>query len=127
MLLTRRLGRAVRRSGIVSWVHRRCKHKLVFCGTPDVAARSLSLLLEDSRHASADWEVVAVVTQPATMMGRGKKRKLTASPVANAATEAGIPVFAPESARDEEFLTILEGIAPDVCVTAAYGQWLPRR
>jgi len=42
--------------------------------------------------------------------------------------ELGISrILTPASARDDEFLTELEGLAPDLCVTAAYGQYLPRR
>lgn len=103
------------------------KQKLVFLGTPEVAAQSLSTLINAAKAPDAEFEVAAVVTQPATMMGRGKKRKLTPSAVAQVAEAAGIEVLAPAKAKDDEFLSALEALAPDLCVTAAYGQWLPKR
>jgi len=103
------------------------KSKLIFLGTPEVAAHSLSTLLEASAAPDASWEVAAVVTQPAQMMGRGSKRVLTPSPVAALAQSAGVQVFAPEKAKDDAFLSALEEIEPCLCITAAYGQWLPKR
>ena len=46
------------------------KQKLVFLGTPEVAAQSLSTLIDAAKAPDAEFEVTAVVTQPATMMGR---------------------------------------------------------
>ena len=103
------------------------KSKLVFLGTPEVAAQTLGLLLEASAAPGASWEVAAVVTQPAQMMGRGSKRVLTPSPVAAIAESAGLLVLAPEKAKDDAFLAALEAMQPCLCVTAAYGQWLPKR
>ena len=100
-------------------------------GTPEVAARSLEKLAELSRQSAATgtevWKVCAVVTQPAQLQGRGSKRVLAPSPVAKAAEALGIPVLSPEKAKDEAFLLKLEAMQPDLCITAAYGQWLPKR
>ena len=93
--------------------------RIVFGGTPDVAIPSLDALA-DSRH-----ELVAVVTRPDAPSGRGKK--LTASPVAQRATELGIEVLKPQRPRDEEFVTRLSEIAPDSCPVVAYGALLPQR
>ena len=76
--------------------------------------------LADSRH-----DLVAVVTRPDAPSGRGKK--LTASPVAQRATELGIEVLKPQRPRDEEFVTRLTEIAPDSCPVVAYGALLPQR
>jgi len=44
------------------------------------------------------------------------------------AEELGIDVLCPEKARDKEFLDALENeVKPDLCITAAYGQYLPKR
>ena len=93
--------------------------RIVFGGTPDVAIPSLDALA-DSRH-----DLVAVVTRPDAPSGRGKK--LTASPVAQHATELGIEVLRPQRPRDEEFVGRLTEIAPDSCPVVAYGALLPQR
>jgi methionyl-tRNA formyltransferase len=93
--------------------------RIVFGGTPDVAIPSLDALA-DSRH-----KLVAVVTRPDAPSGRGKK--LTASPVAQRATELGIEVLKPQRPRDEEFVGRLTEIAPDSCPVVAYGALLPQR
>jgi methionyl-tRNA formyltransferase len=91
--------------------------RLVFAGTPEVAVPSLDALLE-SQH-----EVVAVVTRPDAPAGRG--RKLTPSPVAARAAEAGIEVLKPAKPRDPEFLGRLEELAPECCPVVAYGALVP--
>jgi methionyl-tRNA formyltransferase len=93
--------------------------RIVFGGTPNVAVPSLDALA-DSRH-----DLVAVVTRPDAPSGRGKK--LTASPVAQRATELGIEVLRPLRPRDEEFVSRLTEIAPDSCPVVAYGALLPQR
>jgi methionyl-tRNA formyltransferase len=93
--------------------------RIVFGGTPNVAIPSLDALA-DSHH-----ELVAVVTRPDAPSGRGKK--LTASPVAQRATERGIEVLKPQRPRDEEFVSRLSEIAPDSCPVVAYGALLPQR
>ncbi|MCO5967161.1 methionyl-tRNA formyltransferase [Actinoallomurus soli] len=92
--------------------------RLVFAGTPDTAVPALEALLE-SRH-----EVVAVVTRPDAPAGRG--RRLTPSPVAQRAAEAGVEVLRPAKVKDPEFLDRLREIAPDCCPVVAYGALIPR-
>jgi methionyl-tRNA formyltransferase len=91
--------------------------KIVFFGTPEFAVPSLRALL------SSEHEVLAVVTQPDRQSGRG--RKLKSPPVKEAASGSGIPVSQPERVKDPLFLKQLADLAPDVIVTAAYGQILP--
>ena len=43
------------------------------------------------------------------------------------AEEIGLPLFTPPNAKDEDFLSALEEMQPDLCITAAYGCFLPRR
>ncbi|WP_435128127.1 methionyl-tRNA formyltransferase [Actinacidiphila sp. bgisy144] len=93
--------------------------KLVFAGTPEVAVPALDALIASDRH-----EVVAVVTRPDAVAGRG--RKLVASPVAQRAEEAGIEVLKPARPRDEDFLARLREIGPDCCPVVAYGALLPK-
>lgn len=92
--------------------------KIVFAGTPEFAVPPLKALLE-SGH-----EILGVYTQPDRPAGRG--RKLTASPVKLLATEADLPVFQPESLKDEESQSTLRALQPDLMVVVAYGLILPR-
>jgi methionyl-tRNA formyltransferase len=78
----------------------------------------LRALLE-SRH-----EVVAVLTRPDAPAGRGRHERR--SPVAAQAAEAGIPVLAPGSPREPDFLAALAALEPDCCPVVAYGALLPR-
>ncbi|WP_459546965.1 methionyl-tRNA formyltransferase [Nocardia sp. X0981] len=91
--------------------------RVVFAGTPEPAVPSLRRLLE-SRH-----EVVAVVTRPDAVAGRG--RKLKRSPVGQLADEHGIPVLTPRKPAEPEFAEVLTELAPDCCPVVAYGALLP--
>ena len=99
--------------------------RVIFLGTPDVAAQSLTLLMDAAAAGrGGSFEVVGVVTQPPARSGRGQQ--LVPSPVQALAEERGIEVLAPVSAKDEGFLAALEAIEPDMCITAAYGNFLPK-
>lgn len=91
---------------------------VVFMGTPDFAVPSLRALLEEGVN------VVAVVTQPDRPKGR--KRELTPTPVKAEAASRGIPVLQPNKLRDPEAVAALAAYQPDLIVTAAYGQILPK-
>ncbi len=93
--------------------------RIVFAGTPDPAVPSLARLLASPRH-----EVVAVVTRPDAVAGRG--RKVTRSPVGLLADEHGIEVLTPARASDPDFLARLTELAPDCAPVVAYGALLPR-
>jgi len=92
--------------------------RLVFAGTPDFAVPSLRACL------ASGAEVVAVYTQPDRPAGRG--RKLAASPVKQAALEAGIAVEQPETLRDKAARARLAAYAPDLMIVVAYGLILPK-
>ncbi len=93
--------------------------RLVFAGTPEVAVVSLESVLK-SRH-----EVLAVVTRPDAVAGRG--HRLTPSPVSQAAIEHGIPVLTPIKPSEPEFITALQDLAPDCCPVVAYGALIPQK
>lgn len=93
--------------------------RVVFMGTPDIAATCLKRILADG------FEVVGVYTQPDRPKGRGMK--LTASPVKEVALEAGIQVFQPESFREDETVEELKALKPDICAVVAYGRILPQK
>lgn len=86
-------------------------------GTPDFAVFSLEALI-----ASGE-DVIAAVTQPDKVQGRGYK--LTPSPVKVCAERHGIPVLTPRTLRGEEFAAELERLAPELIVVAAFGKILP--
>jgi len=102
------------------------KARIVFLGTPDVAATTLQTLVHESRKENSPYAIVSVVTQPPKR--RKRRGKEEPSPVGLMADQLQIPVLCPEKAKDEDFLTLLETqIRPDLCITAAYGQYLPKR
>ncbi|GAQ88770.1 methionyl-tRNA formyltransferase [Klebsormidium nitens] len=104
------------------------KRRVVFLGTPEVAAGVLRRLLEEAAKENSLFEITAVVSQPAAKQGRG--RKLLPSSVSALALESGLPedrLLCPDTAREEAFLERLSDLAPDLCVTAAYGNILPNK
>jgi methionyl-tRNA formyltransferase len=92
--------------------------RIVFMGTPDFSVPTLAEIL------GAGHEVVAAYTQPSRPAGRGMAER--ASPVAEFAASANIPVKSPESLKgageQEEFASL----RADVAVVIAYGLLLPR-
>jgi len=93
--------------------------RVVFMGTPDIAATCLKKILADG------FEVVGVYTQPDRPKGRGMK--LVASPVKEVALAHNIPVFQPEHFREDETVQQLAELKPDICAVVAYGRILPQR
>ena len=79
--------------------------RVVFMGTPDIAATCLKQILADG------FEVVGVYTQPDRPKGRGMK--LVASPVKEVALAHEIPVFQPENFRDSATVEQLKALKPD--------------
>lgn len=93
--------------------------KIVFMGTPAFSVPVLEGLIE------AGYEVLAVVTQPDRPVGR--KRILTAPPVKEAALKHDLTVLQPEKISGSEEMEKVIALAPDLIVTAAFGQFLPER
>lgn len=90
--------------------------RIVFMGTPDFAVPVLQKIIENK------YEVVLVVTQPDRPKGR--KKIITPPPVKEEALKHGIKVFQPEKLKDE--FQPLADARPDLIITAAYGQILPK-
>ena len=88
---------------------------IVFMGTPDFSVRILEAV-----HVT--YGVDLVVTQPDRKVGR--KKIVTPPPVKMKAEELGIPVFQPRRIKTD-FAPIVE-LKPDLIITAAYGQIVPR-
>ncbi|MHA4849815.1 methionyl-tRNA formyltransferase [Rhodococcus sp. MSC1_016] len=94
--------------------------RLVFAGTPEPAVPSLERLIRSARH-----EVVAVITRPDAVAGRG--RKVVRSPIGALADAHGIEVLTPERPSDPEFLARLTDLAPECAPVVAYGALLPQK
>ncbi|MBQ9762203.1 MAG: methionyl-tRNA formyltransferase [Oscillospiraceae bacterium] len=92
--------------------------RVVFMGTPDIAATCLKKIIADG------FEVVAAYTQPDRPKGRGMK--LVASPVKEVALANQIPVYQPENFKSEETVQQLRDLNPDLCAVVAYGRILPQ-
>lgn len=91
--------------------------RIVFAGTPDFAALSLSALLA-SQH-----DVIKVITQPDRPAGRGKK--VVFNDTKQLALEHGIPVWQPQNLREPSVVEQLAALQPDVLVVVAYGVIIP--
>ena len=93
------------------------KLNIIFAGTPDFAANHLQALI------TADFNVVAVYSQPDRPAGRGKK--LTASAVKEVALANDIAVYQPENFKQAESVEQLAALNADLMIVVAYGLILP--
>jgi methionyl-tRNA formyltransferase len=91
--------------------------KIVFFGTPEFAIPSLQSLIK------ADFNVVAVVTQPDKPVGR--KQTITSPPVKNLAQKYNIPTWQPEKITPP-YDPLLKKGGVDLFVIVAYGKILPQ-
>jgi len=91
--------------------------QIIFAGTPEFAAVTLEALLH-SPH-----KIKAVYTQPDRPAGRGQK--LTPSPVKELAIKNHLPVYQPQTLRDEQEQKKLADLQADVMIVVAYGLLLP--
>ncbi|MBH1941348.1 methionyl-tRNA formyltransferase [Mobilitalea sibirica] len=92
--------------------------KLIFMGTPDFAAVILKKMIE------VGHEVIAVVTQPDKVKGRGKE--MSFPPVKEVALEHNLKVYQPTKVREPDFVQKIREMQPEVIVVAAFGQLLPK-
>lgn len=86
--------------------------RIVFMGTPDFAVGVLNALV------AHNYNLLGVVTAPDRPAGRG--RKLQPSAVKSAALGHDLPLWQPESLKDEAFLKELQALNPDVFVVVAF-------
>ena len=93
--------------------------RIIFAGTPDFSVPPLKRLL------NGPHEVISVYTQPDRPAGRG--RRMTPSPVKEAALTAAVPVYQPLNFKAEADLSALEKLHADLMVVVAYGLILPER
>ncbi len=92
---------------------------IVFMGTPEFAVPSLDGLVAEG------YTVLAAVTQADRPKGRG--HTLAAPPVKERALALNIPVLQPDKlSRQPEYVEMLAQLKPDLMVTCAFGQMLPK-
>ncbi len=93
--------------------------RILFMGTPDIAAMSLEALY------AAGHEICGVYTRRDKPVGR--KQILTAPPVKTVALAHGTPVFQPRTLRDGSEDANIQSLAPELIVVVAYGCILPKQ
>lgn len=92
--------------------------RIMFMGTPEISAIALSELI------GSDNEIIAVVTGKDKPRGRGNV--MTPTAVKALALEHGIPVYTPDTLRDEAFAELLHELDPELIAVVAYGKILPK-
>jgi methionyl-tRNA formyltransferase len=98
---------------------------VVFLGSPQCVNVVLQALWDGANTCAVPFDLCAVVSQPPKPV---KNKKDVKTPIHQLAEAIGVDhIMTPDSAKDESFLDALEELAPDVCITAAYGQYLPKR
>ncbi len=93
--------------------------RIVFMGTPEIAATCLD------RLCGAGFAPVGVYTKPDMPKNRGMK--LAMSETKEVALRHELPVFQPTTFKDDAVVEELRGLAPDVIAVVAYGKILPQR
>jgi len=92
--------------------------RIVFMGTPAIAATCLARLTEDGH------EIAGVFTKPDTPKNRGMK--LAMSEVKEYALSHGLHVFQPSTFKDEAVKEQLAALRPELIAVVAYGKILPQ-
>ncbi len=95
------------------------KKKVLFWGTPAIAAHILQMLAQ-----SNIFEISAVVTNPDAPQGRGQQ--MMPSPVKETAGKINVPVLTPHK-LDNDFFQALDEISADLFLVVAYGKILPQK
>ncbi len=90
--------------------------KLIFAGTPDIAATAM-------RELAREHEIVLAITREDAPVGR--KRVLTPSPVAMVAAELGIEVLKRNRITESD-LTALKQSGAELAIVIAYGALIPK-
>lgn len=93
--------------------------KIIFAGTPDLAAAFFQNFLTDK-----NFKVAGVLTQPDKPVGR--KKELLPSPVKQIAKKQNLTIWQPENLENQEKLILaIKEKKPDFLVVIAYGQMIP--
>ncbi len=92
--------------------------RVLFMGTPDYATIIFKKLIE------SDYEVVGLFTQPDKKVGR--KQVITPPHIKQYCIDENIelPIYQPNTLREEQVVEDIKSLKPDFIVVAAYGQIL---
>ena len=90
--------------------------KIIFMGTPDIAAQHLSILIENKLN------LVGVFTQPPRKKNRGMR--VEESAVHQIAKKNNMEIFYP-STIDDKVIEQTKNLKPDLIIVVAYGIILP--
>ena len=90
--------------------------KIIFMGTPDIAAQHLNILIENNLN------IVGIFTQPPRKKNRGMR--IEKSDVHQIADKNNIEVFYP-STIDDAVIKQVKSLEPDLIIVIAYGIILP--
>ena len=93
--------------------------KIIFFGTPDFATRPLDALITNN------YSPIAIITQPDGEVGR--KKMLVSPPVKITCQKHNIPIFQPETLKDDGFFEIFKNLNPDICIIGGYGKIIPKK
>lgn len=91
--------------------------RIVFMGTPDFSVPCLQALIDDGH------DVCAVFTQPDKPKGR--HGVLSAPPVKELALKYDIPLYQPDSLKNDEIKSFFASLGADLAIVVAYGKILP--
>jgi len=97
------------------------KPRIIFMGTPDIAAVCLEKLYTQGQDKL--FNIIGVISQPDKPKGRNLH--LLPTPVKIVAERLGLECFQPQKARDPESLEWIRQKQPDLLIVVAYGQILP--
>lgn len=92
--------------------------RILFMGTPDIAAASLEALY------AAGHEICGVFTREDKPVGR--KHVLMAPPVKEVALAHDTPVYQPKTLRSDSVVQDIRALNPELIVVVAYGRILPK-
>ncbi len=92
--------------------------KIIFMGTPNIAAQHLKVLIEDNLN------IVGVFTQPPRKKNRGMK--IEESEVHQIAIKNNLEIFFP-TILDEKIINETKSLQPDLIIVVAYGLILPEK
>ncbi len=92
--------------------------RVMFMGTPSFALPALQML-----HAE-NYQVAGVITQPDRPQGRGQVTNPPAVKIL--AQKFGLPVYQPNSIKEQAFFELAKELNPEIIVVAAFGQILPK-
>ena len=93
--------------------------RVAFAGTPEFSVPSLQVLID-----SPICDLVGVFSQPDRPAGRGKM--LSPSPVKTCGLDHHLPIFQPQSFKNQEAIQQLSELKLDLLVVTAYGLLLPQ-